>query len=151
VRPLFAGGLVASAFGFAPSGQAARDAARRAQGQAILGFYDARAKKLYFRSVRGDGRRIVPAQRGDLFVLTHEIEHALQDENFGLLCGRKAGNDETLAYHAWPTSTTGAACGRTRWISPFFRPAPGKRPTTIPPPAPGCGRPGTSSGPETTG
>jgi hypothetical protein len=89
-----------SAFGFAPTGPSARDAARRAQEQSILGFYDARAKKLFLRGARGDGQRIVPTTRSDFLVLSHEIEHALQDQNFALIRARTMDGDEALAHRA---------------------------------------------------
>lgn len=89
-----------SAFGFAATGQSARDSTRRALEQGVLGFYDPAAKKLFLRGASGDAQRIVPSKREDLFVLAHEIEHALQDQNFGLSDGRTRGDDETLAFRA---------------------------------------------------
>jgi hypothetical protein len=99
-RARFAAGRVASAgasrangadaaafwlgFGFASPSTSIHDSARQVLEEQIVGFYDAKAKALFVRDLNVDGTRIVPRNADDRGVLVHEIEHALQDQNFGI-------------------------------------------------------------------
>ncbi len=87
-------------FGFAPPGVSGGDETRRFMASGVFGLYDPRTKKLYVRGARGDGKWVEPSGPGDRYVLVHEIEHALQDQNFGLDDAASPSDDETLARRA---------------------------------------------------
>jgi hypothetical protein len=93
-------GALWQGFGFAASGTSPRDAAHRAVESSVVGLYDRHTKKLYVRGAHGGGARIVPSRSSDRYVLVHEIEHALQDQNFGLEDGMGISEDEALARRA---------------------------------------------------
>ncbi len=85
-------------FGFVPPSVSGREATLRVMESGVLGLYDHRTKKLYVRGARGGGGRVVPSRWTDRYVLVHEIEHALQDQNFGLDdYGQAPTEDEALA------------------------------------------------------
>jgi hypothetical protein len=86
-------------FGFAPPASSVGDTARRVLEEQIVGFYDAEAKTLFVRG-GGDGTRIVPRRANDREVLVHEIEHALQDQNFGLRSDTAGVDDDALLARA---------------------------------------------------
>jgi len=89
-----------SAFLFAPSSTGIRDVSRRVVEEQVAGFYDPAEKALFLRGGAGDGRRIFPETDRDERVLAHEIEHALQDQHFGLGTRKTRGSDASLAYRA---------------------------------------------------
>jgi len=87
-------------FAFVPPGVSGREATQRVMQSAVFGLYDPRTKKLYVRGARGGGDRVIPSRSSDRYVLAHEIEHALQDQNFGLDDGSGLSEDEALARRA---------------------------------------------------
>ncbi len=90
-----------TAFGFAPPGGSINESARAVLSAGVAGYYDPRTKVLYIRDATGDATRLTPQTSHDRDVLAHEIEHALQDQNFGLRPGGVVvGVDEALAYKA---------------------------------------------------
>ena len=89
-----------TAFGFAPPSTPVGELARRMHEVGVRGFYDTREKALFVRGGTGDGDRIVPDGEQEAFTLAHEIEHALQDQSFGIDAARPRGTDEVLAYRA---------------------------------------------------
>jgi hypothetical protein len=89
-----------SAFAFAPPSVPLREVSRRVVEEQVVGFYDSDEKSLFVRGASGEGARIVPRHHDDRFVLAHEIEHALQDQNLGLALPKDVGDDATLAYRA---------------------------------------------------
>lgn len=89
-----------SDLGFVPPGTSLGDAYAHATATAALGFYDEDTQRLYVRNGIGDGQRLRPSRPQDFYVVTHEIEHALQDQNFGLQRGGFGSDDAMLAYKA---------------------------------------------------
>jgi hypothetical protein len=66
--------------------------------EAVLGFYDPKERKLYVRA-SGTGVEVLGEEKHIRSVLAHEIEHALQDQTWGLSID-KGDRDSRLAYRA---------------------------------------------------
>jgi len=88
------------AFGFAPSRTSIRDQAQRVLQEQVAGFYNAREKTLYVRGRAVDADHIALRRGEDVYVLAHEIEHALQDQNYGLANPPDIDDDGALARRA---------------------------------------------------
>jgi hypothetical protein len=87
-----------TAFGFASRSLVVRDAQRRLLDSSVVGFYDTAEKALFLRGGTVEGGRIAPKTKEQQFVLAHEIEHAIQDQHFGIALAKAEGPDERLAY-----------------------------------------------------
>jgi hypothetical protein len=88
-------------FGFITEGGSARAATHRVLDAHVSGFYDSTAKQLFLRDMQANGGRVILRGKTDRQVLVHEIEHALQDQVFGLPArGTRLTDDQALALRA---------------------------------------------------
>jgi hypothetical protein len=69
-------------FGFVPPKTSASNVIQGVLEEQISGFYDPGAKELFLRQAPDPSGRIVLRNANDRSTLVHEIEHALQDQNF---------------------------------------------------------------------
>ncbi len=85
-------------------------------GDLAAAAYDPRTDRLYVVS-----DAVVPNRALVEFVLAHELDHALEDQRFGLGGGRRLNDDEALASQALTEGTATAVMTdyAVRYLSPF--------------------------------
>jgi hypothetical protein len=82
-----------TALGFVPPSADPFALGRALNDEQVIGFYDSRARRLVLRRGTTD-------ERNKINTIAHEVEHALQDQSFGLERAGVHNEDELLAFGA---------------------------------------------------